>query len=189
MEPQCVLMMPLLVGLDGVVKMSKSKGNYIGVTEPPSEMFGKIMSISDSLMWNYFTLLSEKSNEGLERLKSACLNGSMNPRDAKIELGREMVARFHGEEKAKEAVEGFLNQFQKGAIPENIPEFSIEAKPVANILKEAGLVASTSDGLRMIKQGAVKINGKAVSSKDEKVVPGTAVWQVGKRRFARITVK
>ncbi len=189
MEPQCVLMMPLLVGLDGVVKMSKSKGNYIGVTEPTSEMFGKIMSISDSLMWNYFTLLSEKSNEDLERLKSACLNGSMNPRDAKIELGREMVARFHGEEKAKEAVEGFLNQFQKGAIPENIPEFSIEAKPVANILKEAGLVASTSDGLRMIKQGAVKINGKAVSSKDEKVVPGTAVWQVGKRRFARITVK
>jgi tyrosyl-tRNA synthetase len=188
-EPQCVLMMPLLVGLDGVVKMSKSKGNYIGVTEPPSEMFGKIMSISDSLMWNYYDLLSGKSSDEIEKLKSACLSGSMNPRDAKIELGREMVERFHGADAAKAAVEGFLSQFQKGAVPEDIPEFSIDAKAIPNILKEAGLVSSTSEGIRMIKAGAVKVDGKAVASKDEEPVKGTAVWQVGKRRFARITIK
>ncbi|MGN0909130.1 MAG: tyrosine--tRNA ligase, partial [Succinivibrio sp.] len=189
MEPQCVLMMPLLVGLDGVVKMSKSKGNYIGVTEPPSEMFGKIMSISDSLMWNYYDLLSGKTTAEIQKIKNACLSGSMNPRDAKIELGREMVARFHGEDAAKAAADGFLSQFQKGAVPEDIPEFSLDAMPIPNILKEAGLVASTSEGIRMIKAGAVKVDGKAVASKDDAAAPGTAVWQVGKRRFARITIK
>lgn len=189
MEPQCVLMMPLLVGLDGVVKMSKSKGNYIGVTEPPKEMFGKIMSISDSLMWNYYDLLSGKTTDEIAALKSSCLSGSMNPRDAKIELGREMVARFHGEAAAKAAVEGFLSQFQKGAVPEDIPEFTLDAMPIPNVLKSAGLVASTSEGMRMIKSGAVKVDGKAVASKDDAAPKGTAVWQVGKRRFARITIK
>lgn len=189
MEPQCVLMMPLLVGLDGVVKMSKSKGNYIGVTEPPSEMFGKIMSISDSLMWNYYELLSGKTSEEINALKASCLSGSMNPRDAKIELGREMVARFHGEEAAKAAADGFLSQFQKGAVPDDIPEFTLDAMPIPNILKAAGLVASTSEGMRMIKAGAVKVDGKAVASKDDAAKKGAAVWQVGKRRFARITIK
>ena len=189
MEPQCVLMMPLLVGLDGVMKMSKSKGNYIGVTEPPKEMFGKIMSISDSLMWNYYDLLSGKTSDEIAALKSSCLSGSMNPRDAKIELGREMVARFHGEEAAKAAVEGFLSQFQKGAVPEDIPEFTLDAMPIPNVLKSAGLVASTSEGMRMIKSGAVKVDGKAVASKYDAAPKGTVVWQVGKRRFARITIK
>lgn len=187
MEPQCVLMMPLLVGLDGVVKMSKSKGNYIGVTEPPKEMFGKIMSVSDELMWNYYTLLSEKSVDEIAALKKACADGSMNPRDAKIELGREIVARFHNAEAADAAVEGFKSQFQKGALPEDMPELSLSSKSIPNLLKDAGLVSSTSDAMRMIKAGAVKLDGAVVGSKDDPVKSG--VWQVGKRRFARITVQ
>lgn len=187
MEPQCVLMMPLLVGLDGVVKMSKSKGNYIGVTEPPKEMFGKIMSVSDELMWNYYTLLSEKSVDEIAALKKACADGSMNPRDAKIELGREIVARFHNAEAADAAVEGFKSQFQKGALPEDMPELTLSSKSIPNLLKDAGLVSSTSDAMRMIKAKAVKLDGQVVESKDDPVKSG--VWQVGKRRFARITVQ
>lgn len=189
MEPQCVLMMPLLVGLDGVVKMSKSKHNYIGVTEEPKEMFGKIMSISDELMWDYYNLLSFKSLEDIENLKNACLNEGKNPRDAKIELGREIVARYHGEDKANEAVEGFLSQFAKGALPDDIKELTLEAQPLANLLKSAGLCATTSEALRMIKQNAVKCDGKVVSDKDFAIISGTTcIYQVGKRRFAKITI-
>ena len=183
MEPQCVLMMPLLVGLDGVVKMSKSKHNYIGITEEPKEMFGKVMSISDDLMWNYYTLLSEKSIDEIEALKKACASGEMNPRDAKIELGREIVARFHDKAAADAAVEGFKSQFQKGAMPDDIAEVSVENKgKIANLLKDAGLVDSTSDALRMIKANAVKLNGQVVT--DAAMAPCDGIWQVGKRRFA-----
>ncbi len=189
MEPQCVLMMPLLVGLDGVVKMSKSKHNYIGVTEPPKEMFGKIMSISDALMWNYYTLLSEKTTEEIEDLKKRCMSDQLNPRDAKIELGRELVARFHGAQAAGAAVEGFKSQFAKGAIPEDIAEVEVSSQSVPNLLKDAGLCATTSEAMRMIAQNAVKCDGDAVTDKKAPVAEGTAVWQVGKRRFARVTVK
>ena len=189
MEPQCVLMMPLLVGLDGVVKMSKSKHNYIGVTEPPKEMFGKIMSISDALMWNYYTLLSEKTTEEIEDLKKRCMSDQLNPRDAKIELGRELVARFHGAQAADAAVEGFKSQFAKGAIPEDIAEVEVSSQSVPNLLKDAGLCATTSEAMRMIAQNAVKCDGEAVTDKKAPVAEGTAVWQVGKRRFARVTVK
>ncbi|MBO6258526.1 MAG: tyrosine--tRNA ligase [Succinivibrio sp.] len=188
MEPQCVLMMPLLVGLDGVVKMSKSKHNYIGVTEPAKEMFGKIMSVSDELMWNYYTLLSEKSLKTIEELKKKCDNGEMNPRDAKVELGREIVARYHGEAEAQAAVDGFKNQFANGAMPEDMPEVTVTSERIPNLLKDAGLVASTTEAMRMIKQNAVKCDGKPVTDKDASVEKGTAVWQVGKRRFARVTV-
>ncbi len=188
MEPQCVLMMPLLVGLDGVVKMSKSKHNYIGITEEPKEMFGKVMSISDDLMWNYYTLLSEKSIDEIEALKKACASGEMNPRDAKIELGREIVARFHDKAAADAAVEGFKSQFQKGAMPDDIAEVSVENKgKIANLLKDAGLVDSTSDALRMLKANAVKLNGQVVT--DAAMAPCDGIWQVGKRRFAKVTVR
>ncbi len=188
MEPQCVLMMPLLVGLDGVVKMSKSKHNYIGITEEPKEMFGKVMSISDELMWNYYTLLSEKSLDEIEAIKQQCASGAMNPRDAKIELGREIVARFHDEAAANAAVEGFKSQFQKGAMPDDIAEVSVENKgKIANLLKDAGLVDSTSDALRMIKAKAVKLDGQVIA--DANMAPCDGIWQVGKRRFAKVTVK
>ncbi len=188
MEPQCVLMMPLLVGLDGVVKMSKSKHNYIGITEEPKEMFGKVMSISDELMWNYYTLLSEKSLDEIEAIKQQCASGAMNPRDAKIELGREIVARFHDEAAANVAVEGFKSQFQKGAMPDDIAEVSVENKgKIANLLKDAGLVDSTSDALRMIKAKAVKLDGQVIA--DANMAPCDGIWQVGKRRFAKVTVK
>ncbi len=188
MEPQCVLMMPLLVGLDGVVKMSKSKHNYIGITEEPKEMFGKVMSISDDLMWNYYTLLSDKSIDEIEALKKACASGEMNPRDAKIELGREIVARFHDKALADAAVEGFKSQFQKGAMPDDIAEVSVENKgKIANLLKDAGLVDSTSDALRMLKANAVKLNGQVVT--DAAMAPCDGIWQVGKRRFAKVTVR
>ncbi len=188
MEPQCVLMMPLLVGLDGVVKMSKSKHNYIGITEEPKEMFGKVMSISDDLMWNYYTLLSEKSIDEIEALKKACASGEMNPRDAKIELGHEIVERFHDKVAADAAVEGFKSQFQKGAMPDDIAEVTVENKgKIANLLKDAGLVDSTSDALRMIKANAVKLNGEVVS--DATMAPCDGIWQVGKRRFAKVTCK
>ena len=187
MEPQCVLMMPLLVGLDGVVKMSKSKHNYIGVTEAPKEMFGKIMSVSDDLMWSYYDLLSFKSVDEIKELKEKCANG-MNPRDAKIELGREIVERYPGTEAANAAVEGFKSQFAKGALPDDIAEVTVESKTIPNLLKDAGLCASTSEAMRMIKQGAVKCEGKVITDKDAPVEAGTCVWQVGKRRFAKVTV-
>ena len=188
MEPQCVLMMPLLVGLDGVVKMSKSKHNYIGVTEAPKEMFGKIMSISDDLMWSYYDLLSFKNIDEIKAVHDKCNSGEMNPRDAKIELGREIVARYHGEEAANAAVEGFKSQFAKGALPDDIPEVTVTSTTIPNLLKDAGLCASTSDAMRMIKQSAVKCDGKVITDKSAPVEKGSAIWQVGKRRFAKVTV-
>ena len=188
MEPQCVLMMPLLVGLYGVVKMSKSKHNYIGVTEAPKEMFGKIMSISDDLMWSYYDLLSFKNIDEIKAVHDKCNSGEMNPRDAKIELGREIVARYHGEDAANAAVEGFKSQFAKGALPDDIPDVTVTSTTIPNLLKDAGLCASTSDAMRMIKQSAVKCDGKVITDKGAPVEKGTAIWQVGKRRFAKVTV-
>ena len=188
MEPQCVLMMPLLVGLDGVVKMSKSKHNYIGVTEAPKEMFGKIMSISDDLMWSYYDLLSFKNIDEIKAVHDKCNSGEKNPRDAKIELGREIVARYHGEDAANAAVEGFKSQFAKGALPDDIPDVTVTSTTIPNLLKDAGLCASTSDAMRMIKQSAVKCDGKVITDKGAPVEKGTAIWQVGKRRFAKVTV-
>ncbi|MGL5430854.1 MAG: tyrosine--tRNA ligase [Vibrio sp.] len=188
-KPQVVLMMPLLVGLDGEKKMSKSAHNYIGVSEAPSEMFGKIMSISDDLMWSYYELLSFRPLEQIAQFKADVTQGT-NPRDIKILLAKEIIARFHSEADAEAAEQEFINRFQKGAIPEEMPEFSFAAGiAISNLLKEAGLVASTSDALRMIKQGAVKQDGEKLE--DAKLVPacGTAVYQVGKRKFARVTIQ
>ncbi len=188
-KPQVVLMMPLLVGLDGEKKMSKSAHNYIGVSESPTEMFGKIMSISDDLMWSYYELLSFRPLEELEQFKADVANGT-NPRDIKILLAKEIIARFHTEADADAAEQEFINRFQKGAMPEEMPEFEFEVGiAIANLLKDAGLVNSTSDAMRMIKQGAAKQDGEKIE--DAKLVPqaGTAVYQVGKRKFARVTVK
>lgn len=187
LEPQVVLMMPLLVGLDGVKKMSKSAGNYIGVEDPAPDMFGKIMSLSDDLMWSYFDLLSAKSVDEIATLRKACLDGSMNPRDAKIELGREIVARYHGKEAADAAVNGFINQFAKGAMPEDMPELTLAVDAIPQLLKQAGLCETTSEAMRMIKQNAVKCDGELITDKGAPIPEGTHVWQVGKRRFARIT--
>ncbi|MDE1514789.1 tyrosine--tRNA ligase [Vibrio sp. dsl-7] len=188
-KPQVVLMMPLLVGLDGEKKMSKSAHNYIGVSEAPSEMFGKIMSISDDLMWSYYELLSFRPLEQIAQFKADVTQGT-NPRDIKILLAKEIIARFHSEADAEAAEQEFINRFQKGAMPEEMPEFSFATGiAISNLLKEAGLVASTSDALRMIKQGAVKQDGEKLE--DAKLVPacGTAVYQVGKRKFARVTIQ
>ncbi|PMH41209.1 tyrosine--tRNA ligase [Vibrio sp. 10N.286.49.B3] len=188
-KPQCVLMMPLLVGLDGEKKMSKSAHNYIGVSEAPSEMFGKIMSISDVLMWSYYELLSFRPLAEIAQFK-ADIEAGKNPRDVKILLAKEIIARFHTQADADAAEQEFINRFQKGAMPEEMPEFEFEAGiAIANLLKEAGLVNSTSDAMRMIKQGAAKIEGEKIE--DSKLIPaaGTAVYQVGKRKFARITIK
>lgn len=189
MEPQCVLMMPLLVGLDGVKKMSKSANNYIGVHDSPSDMFGKIMSLSDEMMWNYYDLLSFKSVDQIEELKQKCSSNQMNPRDAKIELGREIVERYHGQEKADEAVNRFINQFAKGAMPEDIEEVTLSAMPFANLLKEAKLCASTSEAMRMFKQNAVKLDGKVITDSKLELGSGQYIVSVGKRRFAKITIQ
>lgn len=188
-KPQVVLTLPLLVGLDGVKKMSKSANNYIGIADTPSEMFGKIMSISDDLMWNYYELLSFRPLEEIEQFKQD-IAGGKNPRDVKILLAKEIIARFHTEADADVAEQEFINRFQKGAMPDEMPEFEFEAGiAIANLLKEAGLVNSTSDAMRMIRQGAAKLDGEKIE--DTKLVPaaGTAVYQVGKRKFARVTVK
>jgi len=188
-KPQAVLMMPLLVGLDGVKKMSKSAHNYIGISEAPSEMFGKIMSISDDLMWSYYELLSFRPLEEVAELKAGVEAGK-NPRDVKVLLAKEIIARFHSEADAEAAEQEFVNRFAKNQVPDEMPEFEFEAGlPIANVLKEAGLVNSTSDAMRMIKQGAAKLEGEKIE--DSKFVPeaGTAVYQVGKRKFARITIK
>ncbi|MCC4862574.1 tyrosine--tRNA ligase [Vibrio splendidus] len=188
-KPQAVLMMPLLVGLDGVKKMSKSAHNYIGISEAPSEMFGKIMSISDDLMWSYYELLSFRPLEEVAELKAGVQAGK-NPRDVKVLLAKEIIARFHSEADAEAAEQEFVNRFAKNQVPDEMPEFEFEAGlPIANVLKEAGLVNSTSDAMRMIKQGAAKLEGEKIE--DSKFVPevGTAVYQVGKRKFARITIK
>ncbi|MCP4295087.1 MAG: tyrosine--tRNA ligase, partial [Proteobacteria bacterium] len=189
-EPQIVLTMPLLEGLDGNNKMSKSLGNYIGIDEPPEDMFGKLMSISDDLMWRYFELLSFKSLDEIEGYKLAVQEGE-NPRDIKFKLAEEIVARFHTNELADKARKGFINQFRKGVVPDDIETVMLDVPEkgmlIANVLKMSGLVSSTSDAMRMIKQGAVKIDGKKLSDHKIHITPGSrAIYQVGKRRFAEI---
>lgn len=190
-EPQCILTMPLLVGLDGVNKMSKSKHNYIGITDTADEMFGKVMSISDSLMWNWYDLLSLKSNEEIAKLHSECENGR-NPRDAKVALAKEIIARFHDEKAADAAEAEFNARFRAGAVPTDIPEVTVQAEGgeigVARFLKEAGLVPSNGEANRNIEQGGVRIDGERVSDRALRLKPGVYTVQVGKRRWAKVTV-
>jgi tyrosyl-tRNA synthetase len=190
-EPQVVMTMPLLEGLDGVNKMSKSLGNYIGITEEPDQMFGKLMSVSDELMWRYFDLLSFRPNAELERLRQSVVEGR-NPRDVKFELGVEIVDRFHGAGSGARARDAFVARFQQGALPEDLAEVTVPvvAGPlgIAQVLKIAGLVPSTSDAYRQIKQGAVRVDGERVEDGSLAFAAGaTHVFQVGKRRLARVT--
>ncbi|MDD0824078.1 tyrosine--tRNA ligase [Mannheimia sp. AT1] len=188
-KPQAAMTLPLLVGLDGEKKMSKSLGNYIGVTEAPGEMFGKIMSISDDLMWDWYNLLSFRPLDEIAQLK-ADVEAGKNPRDVKILLAKEIIARFHDEDAANAAEQEFINRFQKGAIPDEMPEFTFEGEiGLATLLKEAGLVPSTSEAIRSAQQGGVKIDGEKVEDVKQTAQKGTFVYQVGKRKFARITVK
>lgn len=189
-EPQCILTMPLLVGLDGQVKMSKSKHNYIGITDEPNDMFGKVMSISDTLMWDWYDLLSLRPNDEIATLKKECSEGR-NPRDAKVMLAKEIVARFHSAAAADGAEAEFVNRFRQGAMPSDIPDVTVsageEGVQIARMLKEAGLVSSTSDGNRMIDQGGVRIQGESVSDKSLRFKAGEElIVQVGKRKWARI---
>jgi tyrosyl-tRNA synthetase len=189
--PQCVLTMPLLEGLDGVNKMSKSLGNYIGIDESPREIFGKVMSVSDELMWRYFDLLSFRDSAEIARLKASVATG-LNPRDVKVMLGQELVARFHSRSAADEALAEFEARFRQGVLPDDMPELTFHTgEPVSlvQVLKQAGLTASTSEALRMIEQGAVRANGDKVSDKSVTITVGeTVVLQVGKRKFAKVTL-
>ena len=187
-EPQCILTMPLLVGLDGVEKMSKSKGNYIGINEPANEMFGKLMSISDDLMWNYFTLLSFRPLAEIDLMKQEVAAGR-NPRDCKVLLGQEIVARFYSDGAADKALEDF-NHRAKGGIPDDIPELQLSGAPlgIAALLKAANLVPSSSEANRNIDQSGVRVDGTVISDKTLKLHAGTYVVQVGKRRFAKVTL-
>ena len=191
--PQVVMTVPILEGLDGVQKMSKSLDNYIGIKEPPEEMFGKVMSVSDELMWRYFELLSFRPTPELRRLKQEVEEGA-NPRDIKFQLAGEIVGRFHGADAARAAQEAFVSRFQKGTLPDEIPEHEVEAEggaiPLPAALKLAGLVASTSEGNRMIGQGAVRLDGERVEDRRHMLPAGSdQVIQVGKRRIARVRVR
>ncbi len=191
-KPQTVLTMPILEGLDGVQKMSKSLNNYIGINDAPDDMFGKVMSISDELMWRYFELLSFRPLSEIEGFKTEIEQGK-NPRDVKFLLAEELIARFHDRAAATKARENFIARFQKGAMPEEMPELTLsadeDAMPIANLLHKAGLVQSTSEALRMIQQGAVRIDGERVEDKKLEICVGSVhVYQVGKRRFARVSV-
>ena len=187
-EPQCILTMPLLEGLDGVEKMSKSKNNYIGITEPANTMFAKVMSISDVMMWRYYELLSFKSLAAIANFRSE-VEGGRNPRDIKVALAQEIVARFHSQQAAEDALADFVNR-SKGGIPDDIPEVALSGAPlgIGQLLKQANLCASTSEALRMVEQGGVRIDGTVISDKGLKVDAGTLVVQVGKRKFARVTL-
>ena len=192
-EPQVVITVPILEGLDGKNKMSKSLDNYVGVDEAPNEMFGKIMSISDELMWRWFDLLSFKTTDEITELKANQTNGR-NPRDIKIELAKELISRFHDDESADLAETNFINQFQKKNIPDDIEEVSLVLSegsiPLANLLKDCELTSSTSEAIRMIKQGAVRIDEKKITDTKYKISSGTsAVYQVGKRKFKKITLQ
>ncbi len=191
-KPQVVLTMPILEGLDGVQKMSKSLNNYIGIKEPPDEMFGKVMSVSDDLMWRYFELLSLRPLEEVDGYRRQIADGA-NPRDIKFLLAEEIVGRFHDSAAAARARESFVARFQKGAMPDDIPELDVPGRDGAlslpALLKEAGLTPSTSEAMRMIKQGAVRIDGERVADPGLELASGsTHVYQVGKRRFARVTI-
>ena len=190
--PQCILTMPLLEGLDGVNKMSKSLGNYVGINEKPEEIFGKLMSISDDLMWRYIELLSFESLETVGKWKQEVAAGR-NPRDVKADFAQEIVARFHDKAAAARALADFNARFRQGALPQDIPEVNIAGEegglPLVQALKQAQLTASTSEAMRMIEQGGVRLDGERVSDRGLKLVRGTpAVVQVGKRKFARITI-
>ncbi len=192
-EPQCILTMPLLEGLDGVEKMSKSKDNYIGITEAPAEMFGKVMSISDAMMWRYYELLSFRSLDDIAKLKRECDEGR-NPRDAKVLLAKEIVARFHSPAAADAALAEFDARFKDGAMPSIMPEVTLDAVgdgvPIAQLAKQAGIVESTSEALRLIAQRGLKVDGDVVADKALVIGRGTTVVvQAGKRKFARVTVK
>ena len=192
-EPQIILTMPLLEGLDGKEKMSKSLGNYVGIAEPPQEIFGKLMSVSDELMWRYIELLSFEPAATVRKWKDNVAAGA-NPRDVKVRFAREIVARFHGSKAAEKAEAEFDQRFREGAMPESMPEISVTAAPggivIAQLLKQAGLTPSTSEAQRMIEQGGVKLDGERVADKGLKLMPGrTVIAQVGKRKFARITLK
>lgn len=189
---QVILTMPILEGLDGVQKMSKSLGNYIGIADAPGEMFGKLMSISDDLMWRYYELLSFRPLAEIQALRLAVADG-MNPRDVKFQLAEEIIARFHSAADARQAREDFIARFQKGALPDNLPEVTLtvrsEGLPIANLLREAGLTSSTSESLRMLDQGAVRIDGERVDDRSLVIrAPTALVVQVGKRRCARVTL-
>ena len=189
-EPQVVITVPILEGLDGKNKMSKSLDNYVGIDESPDEMFGKIMSISDELMWRWFDLLSFKSSDEINALKAEQDNGK-NPRDIKIELAKELIARFHDEESANDAESNFIDQFQKKNIPDEVEEIthkiSGDSIPLANLLKECGMTSSTSEAMRMIQQGAVRIDEQKITDKTHRVfIDTSAVYQVGKRKFKKI---
>ncbi|MCC9598544.1 MULTISPECIES: tyrosine--tRNA ligase [Rubrivivax] len=187
-EPQCILTMPLLEGLDGVEKMSKSKGNYVGITEPANAMFAKILSISDELMWRWYTLLSFRSEDEIAALKRE-VEGGRNPKDAKVMLAKEITTRFHSAAAAEAAHEDFQRR-AAGGVPDEIPECSLSGAPlgIAALLKQAGLVPSTSEAMRMVEQGGVRVDGGVVSDKALKLAAGTYVVQVGKRKFARVTL-
>jgi tyrosyl-tRNA synthetase len=187
-EPQCVLTMPLLEGLDGVEKMSKSKGNYIGITEEPNTMFAKVLSISDTLMWKWFTLLSFRSEAEIAALRRE-VEAGRNPKDAKVLLAKEITARFHSAAAAEAAEQDFQRR-AAGGVPDEIPEVALSGAPLAigALLKQAGLAPSTSEALRLIDQGGVRVDGAVVSDKALKLGAGTVVVQVGKRKFARVTL-
>jgi tyrosyl-tRNA synthetase len=188
-EPQCILTMPLLEGLDGVEKMSKSKGNYIGVTEEPNAMFAKVMSISDTLMWRWYTLLSFRSAGEIGKLKAE-VEGGRNPRDAKVLLAKEITARFHSGGAADAAEQDFVNR-SKGGVPDEIPEVELGGAPlgIAQLLKQANLAPSTSEANRLVEGGGVRVDSSVVSDKGLKLGAGTYVVQVGKRKFARVTLR
>ena len=191
-DPQVVITVPILEGLDGKNKMSKSLDNYVGIDESPGEMFGKIMSISDELMWRWFDLLSFKSTDEINELKAEQAKGK-NPRDIKIELAKELIARFHDDRSANLAEENFINQFQKKNIPDDIEEVSLTISessiPLANLLKECGMTSSTSEAIRMIKQGAVRIDEEKITDTQHIISSGSsAIYQVGKRKFKKITL-
>ena len=190
--PQCILTLPLLEGTDGVNKMSKSLGNYVGISEQPAEIFGKLMSISDELMWRYIELLSFDPPERIRGKKQAVKQGG-NPRDVKFEFAQEIVARFHGKDAAQHAADGFIARFARNETPDEIPDVSIDSKgrslPLPQVLKQAGLTASASEAARMIEQGGVKIDGEKVSDRALKLARGArVVLQVGKRKFARVNI-
>ncbi len=188
-EPQCILTMPLLEGTDGVDKMSKSKNNYIGISEAPDAMFGKIMSISDTLMWRYYELLSFRSLDEIASIQAETQAGR-NPRDAKVMLAQEIVARFHSRQAAEEALASFEARFRDGAMPDDMPEVNVAGAPVGilKLLRKAGLVASGSEAQRNVEQGGVRIDGVKIEDKGLQLQAGVYVLQVGKRKFARVTV-
>ncbi|GAB1577536.1 tyrosine--tRNA ligase [Bordetella petrii] len=187
--PQCVLTMPLLEGTDGVEKMSKSKGNYIGISETPESMFGKLMSISDTLMWRYYELLSFRSLDDIAALQAATEAGA-NPRDAKVALAQEIVTRFHSAQAAEAALAAFQARFRDGAMPDDMPEINVAGAPlgILKVLREAGLVASGAEAQRNVEQGGVRVNGDRVEDKSLQLQAGTYVLQVGKRKFARVNL-